>query len=145
MVNTWREKMGYIRALDKDCLEVFAGVFKSQQDVEDFLQITDGVPKGLMEKLYLEGEFIGRVEYKFFEKKSNLAEELLSDFPYGDKIIEVFKAKYVNKLKKKANTIIVIYDFHLGNHFSNHPLGVMKEKKCDEYHIFNINNVVPYK
>ena len=78
--------------------------------------MTDGVPKGLMEKLYLQGEFIGRVEYKFFEKKSNLAEELLSDFSYGDKIIEVFKAKYVNKLKKKANTIIVIYDFHLGNH-----------------------------
>ena len=52
MVNTGREKMGYIRALDEDCLEVFAGVFKSQQDVEDFLQITDGVPKGLMEKYY---------------------------------------------------------------------------------------------
>lgn len=86
MVNTGREKMGYSKALDEDCLEVFAGVFKSQQDVEDFLQMTDGVPKGLMEKLYLEGEFIGRVEYKVFEKKSNLAEELLSDFPYGDKM-----------------------------------------------------------
>lgn len=137
--------MGFNKELDKNGLEVFAGVFKSQQDVEDFLQITDGVPKGLMDKLYLEGEFSGRVEYKFFEKKSNLTEELLKDFPYGDRIIEVFKAKFVNKLKKAANTIIVIYDFDLGNHFSGHPLGVMKEKKSDEYHIFNIGHVFPYK
>ena len=137
--------MGYNKALDENCLEVFAGVFKSQQDVEDFLQITDGVPKGLMENLYLVGEFSGRVEYKFYEKKSNLAEDFIVDFPYGDKIIEVFKAKCVNKLKKKVNAIIVIYDFHLGNHFSNHPLGVMKEKKSDDYHVFSIDNVVPYK
>lgn len=131
--------------MDEKCLEVFAGVFKSQQDLEAFIGVVDGNPVGLMNNLYLKGEFIGKVEYKYFDKKSKLAEELLIDFPYGEKIIEVFKAKKVDTFKKKVNAIVVLYDFHLGSHFSNHPASVMKGKKTDDYHIFNVDNVFKYK
>lgn len=135
----WNEK------IDIDCLEVFGGNFQSEQDVEKYMEIINGKPERFMEELYLQGDFIGRVEYKFFDKKDNNAKELLKDFSYGEKIVDVLKAKFADKLKKKVNTIIVIYDFNLGNHFTRRPLKQMKEKKTQEYHIFNVENVYPYK
>ena len=92
-------------AIDKNMLEVFGGIFESQQ----------------------------------------AAEELFKDFPYGQKIIKVLKEKFADKLKRRVNTAIVLYDFDWGGHFSNHFLSQMREKKTDEYHIFRIENVYPYK
>lgn len=131
--------------IDMNCLEVFGGNFKSLQDVEKYMEIINGKPEKFMEELYLQGDFVGHIEYKFFDKKENKVEELLKDFPYGEKIVEILKAKFADKLKRKVNTIIVIYDFSLSNHFSRHSLKQMKEKKTDEYHIFNVENVYPYK
>ena len=128
-----------------NCLEVFGGNFKSLQDVEKYMEIINGKPEKFMEELYLQGDFLGHIEYKFFDKKENKAEELLKNFPYGEKIVEILKAKFADKLKRKVNTIIVIYDFDLANHFSRHSLKQMKEKKTDEYHIFNVENIYPYK
>ena len=83
-------------AIDKNMLEVFGGIFESQQAAEEFMKIVDGKPKRFMEELYLQGDFTGHIEIRFFEKKTNRAEE-------------------------------------------------MQEKKTDEYHIFRIENVYPYK
>ena len=51
------------KRMDSSNLEVFAGVFESEQAVEDYVRIVDGKPKQLMDDLYLQGEFIGHVEY----------------------------------------------------------------------------------
>ena len=59
---------------DKNILELFGGIFESQQAAEDFMKIVDGVPKRFMDELYLQGDFTGRIEIRFFEKKSNAAE-----------------------------------------------------------------------
>ena len=130
---------------DKNMLEIFGGIFESQQAAEEFMKIVDGKPKRFMEELYLQGDFTGHIEIKFFEKKTNKAEELFIDFPYGEKIIDVLKAKFADKLKRRVNTAIVLYDFVWGGHFSSHFLSQMREKKTDEYHIFRIENVYPYK
>ncbi len=130
---------------DKNMLEIFGGIFESQQAAEEFMKIVDGKPKRFMEELYLQGDFTGHIEIKFFEKKTNKAEELFIDFPYGEKIIAVLKAKFADKLKRRVNTAIVLYDFDWGGHFSSHFLSQMREKKTDEYHIFRIENVYPYK
>lgn len=126
-------------------LEIFGGIFESQQAAEEFMKIVDGKPKRFMEELYLQGDFTGQIEIKFFEKKTNKAEELFIDFSYGEKIINVLKAKFADKLKRRVNTAIVLYDFDWGGHFSSHFLSQMREKKTDEYHIFRIENVYPYK
>lgn len=133
------------KRMDSSNLEVFAGVFESEQAVEDYVRIVDGKPKQLMDDLYLQGEFIGHVEYRFFSEKTNSAEVALADFPYGNKIIEVLKAKFADRFKKKVNTVIVLYDFYLGMHFSNHFLRQMKECKKENYHIFNVENVFNYR
>ena len=109
------------------------------------MKLEDGVPKRFMKELHLDGKFSGHIEIRFFEQKSNKAEELFADFPYGDKIIEVLKAKFRNKLKRKVNTAIVLYDFHLGSHFTGALMSLMTERKTDSYHIFNVDNVLPYK
>ena len=132
-------------ALDKNMLEVFGGIFESQQAAEEFMKIVDGTPKRFMEELCLQGDFIGHIEIRFFEKKTNRAEELFKDFPYGQKIIKVLKDKFADKLKRRVNTAIVLYDFDWAGHFSNHFLSQMREKKTDKYHIFRIENVYPYK
>ncbi len=129
---------------DKNILAVFGGIFESQQAAEDYMKIIDGAPRRFMEELYLQGDFTGCVEIRFFEKKSNAAEELFRDFPYGEKIIEVLKAKFADKIKRRINTAIVIYDFDWAGHFSNHSLSQMREKKTDKYHIFYIEDVFPY-
>ena len=134
-----------IRVMDLTNLEVFAGVFETEKSVEEYVRIVDGKPKRLMDDLYLQGEFIGHVEYRFFSEKTNSAESALKGFPYGDKIIEVLKSKFANKFKKKVNTVIILYDFHLGSHFSNHNLRQMKECKKENYHIFSVENVFNYK
>ena len=59
----------------------------------------------------------------------NRTEELFKDFPYGEKIIKLLKAKFADKLKRRVNTAIVLYDFNWGGHFSNHYLSQMREKK----------------
>ena len=130
---------------DKDKLEIFGGIFESQQAAEDFMKTADGIPKRFMEELYLQGDFAGHIEIRFFEKKSNKAEELFRDFPYGEKIIETLKAKFADKIKRRINTAIVLYDFDWTAHFSNHFLSQMREKKTDKYHIFYIESVFPYK
>ena len=68
---------------DKDKLEIFGGIFESQQAAEDFMKTADGIPKRFMEELYLQGDFAGHIEIRFFEKKSNKAEELFRDFQIG--------------------------------------------------------------
>ena len=133
------------KRMDSLNLEVFAGVFESEQAVEEYVRIVDGKPKQLMDDLYLQGDFIGHVEYRFFSEKTNSAEVALADFPYAGKIIEVLKAKFADKFKKKVNTVIVLYDFYLAEHFSNHSLRQMKECKKDNYHIFNVENVFNYR
>ena len=86
--------------MDENCPEVWGANFASQQETEDFMKSEDGIPKRFMKELYLDGKFSGHIEIRFFEKKSNKAEELFADFPYGDKIIEVLKARFRNKLMK---------------------------------------------
>ncbi len=132
-------------SLDENMLEVFGGIFESQQAAEEFMKIVDGKPKRFMEELYLQGDFTGHVEIRFFEKKTKQAQELLQDFPYGEKIIEVLRAKFADKLKRRVNTAIVLYNFDWKGHFSNHLLSQMREKKTEEYHIFHVENVYPYK
>lgn len=131
--------------LDENMAEIFGGIFESQQAAEEYFKLVDGKPKRLMDELYLQGDFTGHIEIKFFDKKSNNAEQLFKDFPYGEKIVEVLKAKFADKLKRRINTAIVIYDFDWAGHFSNHFLSQMREKKTDTYHIFHIQNVYPYK
>ena len=131
--------------LDENMAEIFGGIFESQQAAEEYFKLVDGKPKRLMDELYLQGDFTGRIEIKFFDKKSNNAEQLFKDFQYGKKIVEVLKAKFADKLKRRINTAIVIYDFDWAGHFSNHFLSQMREKKTDTYHIFHIENVYPYK
>ncbi len=132
-------------SLDKNMLEIFGGIFQSQQAAEEFMKIVDGKPKRFMEELCLQGDFNGHIEIRFFEKKTNRAEELLKDFPFGEKMIEVLKAKYTDKLKRRVNTAIVLYDFDWKGHFSSHFLSRMREKKTEEYHIFHVENVYPYR
>ena len=130
---------------DQNMLEVFGGIFESLQAAEEFMKIEDGKPKRFMEELYLQGDFTGYIEIRFFEKKTNNAEELFKDFSYGEKIIEVLKAKFADKLKRRVNTAIVLYDFDWKGHFSSHFLSQMRERKTDEYYIFHVENVYPYK
>ena len=130
---------------DENMAEIFGGIFESQQAAEEYFKLVDGKPKRFMDELYLQGYFTGHIEIKFFDKKSNNAEQLFKDFPYGKKIVEVLKAKFADKLKRRINTAIVIYDFDWAGHFSNHFLSQMREKKTDTYHIFHIENVYPYK
>lgn len=131
--------------MDENFLEVWGANLASQQEAEDFMKLEDGIPKRFMEELHLDGKFSGHIEIRFFEKKSNKAEELFADFPYGDKIIEVLRAKFKSKLKRRVNTAIVLYDFHLGSHFTGALMSMMMERKTDSYHIFNVDDVFPYK
>ena len=59
-----------------------------------------------------------------------------------EKIIEVLRAKFADKLKRRVNTAIVLYNFDWKGHFSNHLLSQMREKKTEEYHIFHVENVL---
>lgn len=131
--------------IDKNNAEIFGGIFESQQAAEEYFKLVDGKPKRFMDELYLQGDFTGHIEIKYFDKKSNKAEELFQDFPHGKKLVEVLKAKFADKLKRRINTAIVIYDFDWAGHFSSHFLSQMREKKTDTYHIFHIENVYPYK
>lgn len=130
---------------DKNMAEIFGGIFESHQAAVDYFNLVNGKPERFMEELFLQGDFTGHIEIKFFDKKSNKAEELFKDFPYGEKLIEVLKAKFADKLKRRINTAIVVYDFDWAGHFSSHFLSQMREKKTDTYHIFHIESVFPYK
>lgn len=130
---------------DENMAEIFGGIFESRQAAEEYMQLVNGKPERFMDELYLQGDFTGHIEIRFFEKKTNSAEELFKDFPYGERIIQVLKAKFADKLKRKVNTAIVIYDFDWAGHFSSHFLSQMREKKTDKYHIFHVESVYPYK
>lgn len=134
-----------MRSIDENMAEIFAGIFESKQAAEEYMKLVDGKPERFMNELYLKGDFTGHIEIEFFDKKSNKAEELFKDFPYGKKIVEVLKAKFAAKLKRQVNTAIVIYDFDWAGHFSSHFLSQMSEKKTDKYYIFHVENVYPYK
>lgn len=131
--------------MENNSVEVYGGIFKSLQDAEDFMQITDGIPLRFYQELYLQGDSKGRIEIKFFEKMTNKAEELYRDFPYGDVIVEGLQARFLSKLKRRVNTAIVIYDFYLPKHFTGHPMSVMKEKRTDDFYIFDIDSIFPYQ
>lgn len=131
--------------MDKNCLSIFGANFESQQEAEDFMRIVDGKPQRFMDELFLQGDFIGHIEIRFYEKKSNKAEELFRDFPYGEKIIETLKAKFADKMKRRINTAIVLYDFYWLTHFSEHFVSQMRETRTDKYHIFYVGDVYPYK
>ena len=131
--------------MDNNSIDVYGGIFKSLQDAEEFMKIVDGTPQRFYRELYLQGEFKGQIEVKFFDKMTNKAEELYQDFPYGDVIVEGLQARCSSKLKRRVNTAIVIYDFYLSGHFTGHLLGTMKEKKTDEFYIFNVDTIYPYK
>lgn len=131
--------------MDSNSIEVYGGIFKSLQDAEEFMKIINGKPQRFYNELYLQGEFKGRIEIKYFEKMTNKAEELYRDFPYGDVIVESLQARFTDKLKRRVNTAIVIYDFYLGEHFTGHLLSSMKEKKTDEFYLFNVDSIYPYK
>lgn len=132
-------------AIDKNYLSVFGGNFPSREFAEDYMALKNGRPERFMEELFLVGDFIGRVELKFFNTKSNRAEELFRDFPHGQRIVDVMRAKFDDKLKRRVNTAIVLYDFDWSGHFSSHFLSQMREKRTEEYHIFHVSDVYPYK
>ena len=52
---------------------------------------------------------------------------------------------FADKLKRRVNTAIVLYDFDLGYHFTGRPLSVMRERKTDSFHIFSVESVYPYR
>lgn len=131
--------------MDYNSLEVYGGIFNSLQDAEDFMKIVDGKPQRFYDELFLQRDFKGHIEIKFFDKKTNKAEELYKDFPYGDVIVDGLKARFSNKLKRQVNTAIVIYDFYLGAHFTGHLLSTMKETRTYDYYIFDVNTIFPYK
>ena len=132
-------------SMDKNSAAVYGGIFDSLEAAQEYMQLVDGVPKRFMDDMYLRGEFSGRIEIRYFGKKSNKAEELYKDFPYSDRIVGFLQEAFLNKLKRAANTAIIIYDFYLGvEHMTGHRYKQMSEKKTDDYHIFHVANVFPY-
>lgn len=134
-----------VRRQEKDHLEVFGGIFPSQEAAEEFMALEDGIPRRFLRELYLREEFTGSIKVVYFDKKSNQAEELFAGFPYGDRIIQVLRDKFADKLKRRVNTAIVLYDFDWMYHFTGHPVSVMREKKTADYHIFYVESVYPYR
>lgn len=65
------------------------------------MKVVDGVPQRFYKELYLQGDFKGRIEIKFFEEMTNNVEVLYRDFPYGDVIVEGLKARFWRKLKRQ--------------------------------------------
>ena len=60
--------------MDNNSIEVYGGIFKSLQDAEEFMKIVDGTPQRFYRELYLQGEFKGQIDVKFFDKMTNKAE-----------------------------------------------------------------------
>ena len=118
---------------EQGMLEVFAGNFPSQEAAEEFMALEDGIPRRFLRELYLREEFTGSIKVVYFD-----------GFPYGDRIIQVLRDKFADKLKRRVNTAIVLYDFNWGYHFTGRPVSVMREKKAQDYHIFYVESVYPY-
>lgn len=97
-----------IDCMDANSIEVYGGIFKSLQDAEEFMKVVNGKPERFYNELYLGGDFNGHIMIKFFDKKTNKAEELYKDFPFGDVIVKGLQDRFANKLKRKVNTAIVI-------------------------------------
>ena len=134
-----------IDCMDANSIEVYGGIFKSLQDAEEFMKVVNGKPERFYNELYLGGDFNGHIMIKFFDKKTNKVEELYKDFPFGDVIIKGLQDRFVSKLKRRVNTAIVIYDFYLLSHLTDRPYSVMREKKTDEFYIFDVESISPYK
>ena len=131
--------------MDENSLAVYGGIFKSKQAAEEYMQIVDGKPQRFMDELYLTGDFNGRVEIIYFDKKTNSAQELYRDMPYGENIVGMLKAMFKDKLRRKVNTAIVIYDFYSADHFTGHNIKQMTEKKAEEYHVFWVGDICNYQ
>lgn len=132
--------------MDKDSAAVYAGVFRSKEEAEKYMELVDGKPQKFMDDMYLTGEFNGHIEIIYLDKKTNNAEALYKAMPYGDNIVGMLKAMFSAKLKRQVNTAIVIYDFYLGaEHFTGHTAKQMSEKKTEDHHIFHVGNIVQYK
>ncbi len=131
--------------MDKGTLAVYAGVFPSEQAAVEYMRLTDGVPRRFYDEMYLKGDFVGRIEIKYFDKSSNKAEDLFADFPCGDNIVGMLRAFRHDKMPRKMNTAIVIYEFYLGDHFTGHNLKQMTQKKGEDYSIIHIDNIVNYE
>lgn len=132
--------------MDKDSATVYAGVFRSKEEAEKYMELVDGRPQKFMDDMYLTGEFNGHIVIMYLDKKTNNAETLYKAMPYGDNIVGMLKAMFSAKLKRQVNTAIVIYDFYLGaEHFTGHTAKQMSEKRAENYHIFHVVNIVQYK
>ena len=132
--------------MDINSLAVYGGIFESKQAAEEYIQLIDGKPQRLMDDMYLTGDFNGHIEIYFSDKSTNRAEELFCSLPYGENIVGMLKAMFKDKLKRKINTAIVIYDFYLGaEHFTGHSFKQMSEKKTENYYVFHIENICNYK
>lgn len=131
--------------MDENSLEIYAGNFSSLAAAEDYFKIVDGKPQRFMDELYLTGDLHGEIKILYFDKKTNDAAELFCNFPYGRNIVGMLKAMFKDKLKRKVNTAIVIYDFYAGDHFTGHTAKQMSERKTDDHHIFNVGSIYNYK
>lgn len=132
--------------MDKGSLAVYAGVFPDEKAAIDYMQLTDGKPMRFMEDMYLTGDFCGRIEIRYFSKSTNNALELFTEFPYSENIIGMLRAMYKEKLPRRMNTAIVLYDFYLGaEHFTGHSAKQMSQKKGEDYSILHIANIVHYQ
>ncbi|MBE6902237.1 MAG: hypothetical protein E7478_07160 [Ruminococcaceae bacterium] len=131
--------------MDKNSAAVYGGTFDSIEAAQDYMKLVDGKPKRFMDEMYLKGDFSGRIEIRFFDKKTNKAEVLLNELPYSDRLISFLQEAFMNKLKRTVNTVIVIYDFYLGaEHMTGHTYKQMSEKKTDDHYIFHVANIFPY-
>ena len=131
--------------MDQNSAAIYGGVFESLEAAQEYMKLIDGKPKSFMDDMYLQGDFHGRIEIHYFDKKSNKAEDLYKDFPYSDRIVSFLQEAFLTKLKRTVNTAIVIYDFYLGaEHMTGHTYKQMSEKKTDSYYIFHVANLFPY-
>ena len=131
--------------MDNGSLAVYAGVFPSKQAAVDFFRLTDDMPARLYSELYLQGEFSGQIGVGYFDKSSNKAEDLFADFPYSENIVGMLRAYRRDKMPRKMNTAVIIYNFYHCNHFTGHTIKQMTQKKGEDYSIFHIADIVNYK
>lgn len=131
-----------LERMDPVSLTVYGANFPSLEEARDFFRVVDGIPRRLYEEMYLQGEFRGRVELRYFPKKSNRAAELFADFPHGAYIIQSLAERFEDKLKRQVNTAVVIYGFYLGAHYTGRPGSVMREKKAPDYHVFAVDELL---
>lgn len=132
----------HMENMDPVSTTLYGGNFPSREAALDFFRLEDGVPRRLYEEMYLQGDFHGAIELRFFPKKSNQAEELFADFPGGDAIVSALQERFLAKLKRRVNTAVAIRGFYLPAHFTGRPMSAMTEKRTADYHVFCIEELV---